>query len=77
MPLGWTIPRMNGIDCLRAIRAGSGIGPQAILCTTKNDSDRIIAAIDAGAGEFIMRPFNAGILVGRMNDAAMPTGGGT
>ena len=38
--------------------------------------DRIIAAIDSSAKEFIMRPFNAHILIGK-NDAAVPTGDGT
>ena len=73
--LDWNMPRMNGIDCLKAIRREFGIErPRVILCTTENEPDRIVAAIKAGAQEFIMKPFDADILIGKLNDAARPTG---
>ncbi len=75
--LDWNMPRMNGIDCLKAIRAEFGIDlPRVILCTTENEPDRITAAIDAGAQEFIMKPFDADILIGKINEVAVPSGGG-
>ncbi len=75
--LDWNMPRMNGIDCLKAIRREFGLDlPRVILCTTENEPDRIVAAIEAGAQEFIMKPFDADILIGKLNDAARPTGDG-
>ena len=76
--LDWNMPRMNGIDCLRAIRQEFGADlPRVILCTTENETDRIVAAVDAGAQEFIMKPFDADILIGRINDVAVASGNGT
>ena len=75
--LDWNMPRMDGMECLKAIRREFGIElPRVILCTTENEPDRIIAAIEAGAQEFIMKPFDAEILIGKINDVAVPAGGG-
>lgn len=69
--LDWNMPRMNGIECLRTVRRGcGGTRPGAILCTTENDPEHIVAAIEAGAQEFIMKPFDADILLGRIADVA-------
>ena len=76
--LDWNMPRMNGIDCLKAIRHEFGIDlPRVILCTTENEPDRIIAAMEAGAQEFIMKPFDADILIGKINDVAVAPGDDT
>ncbi len=67
--LDWNMPRMNGLECLRAIRREFGDSrPAVILCTTENDPDHIVAAIEAGAQEFIMKPFDADILLGKIAD---------
>jgi two-component system chemotaxis response regulator CheY len=72
--LDWNMPRMNGLDCLKAIRREFGDAlPRVILCTTENDPDFIVAAIEAGAQEFIMKPFDADILLGKLEQAALPS----
>ena len=71
--LDWNMPRMNGIDCLRAVRAEFGNDlPRVILCTTENDPEHIVAAIEAGAQEFIMKPFDADILLGKISEITAP-----
>lgn len=61
--LDWNMPVMNGIDFLRVLRTiPEGKKPIVILCTTENDSDHIKVALDAGADEYIMKPFDADIL---------------
>jgi two-component system chemotaxis response regulator CheY len=70
--LDWNMPRVNGIDCLKAIRREFGDTlPRVILCTTENDPEHIIAANEAGAQEFIMKPFDAEILLGKIADVAI------
>jgi len=65
--LDWNMPRMNGLDCLRAIRAEAMPGrPYVVLCTTENESAHILAAMEEGADEFIMKPFDAEILLGKL-----------
>jgi len=69
--LDWNMPRMNGIECLKAIRLEFGAElPRVILCTTENDPEHIVAAMEAGAQEFIMKPFDADILMGKIAEAS-------
>ena len=61
--LDWNMPVMNGLDFLRALRkVPGGDKPVVVFCTTENDMSRIQAAIEAGANEYIMKPFDRGIL---------------
>jgi two-component system, chemotaxis family, chemotaxis protein CheY len=57
--LDWNMPVMSGMDFLRAYRA-SVPQPDAkvIFCTTENGIGHIQAAIDAGADEYVMKPFD-------------------
>lgn len=61
--LDWNMPVMNGLEFLRALRElPGGDGPKVVFCTTENDIEHIQAAIEAGANEYIMKPFDSEIL---------------
>lgn len=61
--LDWNMPVMNGIDFLRELRKLSGGDkPVVVFCTTENDIEHIQEAIEAGANEYIMKPFDSEIL---------------
>jgi len=57
--LDWNMPVMSGIEFLRAL-AGENFAqrPKVIFCTTENGVAHIRAAIDAGADEYVMKPFD-------------------
>jgi two-component system chemotaxis response regulator CheY len=64
--LDWNMPVMNGIEFLRALRAEFGPDdPPVVFCTTENDMSSIAEAIEAGAQEYIMKPFDADIVLGK------------
>lgn len=64
--LDWNMPVMSGIEFLRALRSQFGPDkPPVLFCTTENDISFIEQAIDAGAQEFIMKPFDEDILMGK------------
>lgn len=64
--LDWNMPVMNGIEFLRALRQEFGPEkPPVVFCTTENDISFIEQAIESGAQEFIMKPFDAEILLGK------------
>ncbi len=64
--LDWNMPVMNGIEFLKALRAEFGpADPPVLFCTTENDMSFIEQAIEHGAQEFIMKPFDEDILVGK------------
>lgn len=61
--LDWHMPVMTGIEFLRALRGIAQITqPVVVFCTTESDMTRIKEAIEAGANEFIMKPFDADII---------------
>ena len=61
--LDWNMPEMSGIEYLRALRKMEGGDKiQVIFCTTENDFSHIQEALEAGANEYIMKPFDADIV---------------
>ncbi|MDE1466189.1 response regulator [Aurantiacibacter sp. D1-12] len=57
--LDWNMPVMNGIEFLKALRARpNGDAPKVVFCTTENDVDHIREAMNAGANEYVMKPFD-------------------
>lgn len=65
--LDWHMPEMDGLECIRHLRAlPEGKHPKVIFCTTENDFTRITQALEAGADEYVMKPFDEEILKGKM-----------
>lgn len=61
--LDWNMPVKSGIDFLRELRQRpDGDHPVVVFCTTENDLEHIREAIEAGADEYIMKPFDREIL---------------
>lgn len=65
--LDWNMPVMDGLSFLRALRAAFGPDkPPVVFCTTENDMEHISRAIENGAQEYIMKPFDEEILVSKL-----------
>lgn len=61
--LDWNMPNMNGLEFLKALRAEANGGePKVVFCTTENDMSYIQRALEAGANEYIMKPFDSDII---------------
>ena len=66
--LDWQMPVMDGLEFIRRLRAEPNGGlPKVIFCTVENEIERIREALDAGADEFIMKPFDGGIVAGKLD----------
>ncbi len=64
--LDWNMPVMDGYSFLKNLRATpEGQAPKVVFCTTENDLDHITRALDAGANEYIMKPFDRDILAAK------------
>ena len=70
--LDWNMPVMTGIDFLRALRAEFGPdNPEVIFCTTESELGRIMEALDNGAQEYVMKPFDEEILLGKLGQLGL------
>ncbi len=64
--LDWNMPVMTGLGLLKALRSEFGPDePIIIFCTTENEVAQISHALDCGAQEYMMKPFDEEILVGK------------
>ena len=61
------MPRLDGIETVRRMRADPEIPfTPVIMLTAQNDSRSVISALDAGADEYLTKPFDAGALLARV-----------
>jgi two-component system KDP operon response regulator KdpE len=58
------LPRMSGLDVIAAVRAWSSV-PILVLSARAGDPDKI-AALDAGADDYVTKPFSIGELMARV-----------
>ncbi len=70
--LDWNMPVMNGIDFLIALRDKyKGEMPTVLFCTTENDLTHIQRALEAGASEYIMKPFDRDIIESKFSQVGL------
>ncbi|HUO97475.1 MAG TPA: response regulator [Rhizomicrobium sp.] len=70
--LDWHMPQITGIEFLRSLRSETrGNHPVVVLCTTENDSARIGEALNAGADEFVVKPFDRDILRAKLAEVGL------
>lgn len=70
--LDWNMPVMSGMDFLRALReAKVSHRPKVVFCTTENGMAYIRAAIEAGADEYVMKPFDRETLASKLQIVGM------
>ncbi len=63
---------MNGIDFLRQLRREpGGLHPVVVFCTVENDPERIREALECGAREYIMKPFDSDIVQSKFAEAEL------
>ncbi len=66
------MPEMDGMEFLKVLRSlDGGDKPIVIFCTTENDMSFIQEAIANGANEFVMKPFDQGIIEGKLREVGL------
>ena len=65
--LDWNMPVMSGMEFLRALNESAvPTKPKVVFCTTENGMAHIRAAIEAGADEYVMKPFDRDTLESKL-----------
>lgn len=59
----WNMPVMNGYDLLTTVRADQSYGDMKIvMVTTETEARQMNDALDAGANEYVMKPFTKDVI---------------
>jgi two-component system chemotaxis response regulator CheY len=59
----WNMPEMNGYELLQAVRADPALADlPVVMITTETETSQVMKALEAGASEYVMKPFTAEIL---------------
>ncbi len=63
----WNMPVMNGLEMLKLLRAQGYGGIKVMIVTTEAENDYILRALNAGADEYLMKPFDDEALTEKLN----------
>lgn len=80
--LDWNMPEMNGFELLQRVRANPAFSTmQIVMVTTETEMSQVARALEAGANEYVMKPFTPDIIrekleiVGVLEPAPVPAEG--
>ncbi len=63
----WNMPVMNGLELVQAIRQQEALKElKIIMVSTETEMEQVVRAIEAGANEYIMKPFTKDIVFDKM-----------
>ncbi len=59
----WNMPVMNGYDFVKTVRADkSNDSMKIVMVTTEIETSQVCKALEAGANEYVMKPFTKDVL---------------
>jgi two-component system chemotaxis response regulator CheY len=59
----FNMPQMNGLELIKQIRSDSRYASVLLMMvTTETEIDQMVAALEAGANEYVMKPFTREII---------------
>ena len=70
--LDWNMPVMDGYEFLGNLRRmPGGDVPKVVFCTTETGIEHISRALDGGANEYIMKPFDKDIVTAKFQEVGL------
>ncbi|MGI9404904.1 MAG: response regulator [Hyphomicrobiaceae bacterium] len=70
--LDWQMPSMNGIDFLTALNElPDGDKPKVFYCTTEHDPANITRALNAGACDYMLKPYDYNLVEEKFRTAGL------
>ncbi|MBS7696556.1 MULTISPECIES: response regulator [unclassified Chelatococcus] len=70
--LDWNMPVMDGYEFLGHLRQMPGGSlPKVVFCTTESNVEHIARAMEAGADEYIMKPFDKEIVAAKFHEVGL------
>jgi DNA-binding response OmpR family regulator len=56
--LDWMMPGLDGVEICRRVRQAGGTPPYLIMLTARGSRTDVVAGLDAGADDYITKPFD-------------------
>ncbi|MCU0245306.1 MAG: response regulator [Bryobacter sp.] len=70
--LDWNMPEMNGLEFVQRVRAEAQYNAvKIVMVTTETQVDQMVAALEAGANEYVMKPFTKEVLEDKLRLAGV------
>lgn len=74
MLVDWNMPVMDGLEFVQAVRKDDAYAASTIIMVTTEDGiDRISIALEAGANEYVMKPFTTESLIEKLQLLGLAT----
>jgi two-component system chemotaxis response regulator CheY len=71
--IDWNMPEMNGFELLTAIRANPvWADMRCVMVTTETEMSQVVKALEAGADEYVMKPFTRDIMRDKLATIGLP-----
>lgn len=68
----WNMPEINGLELLKRLRQDPELASLAVvMVTTETELDQMVTALEAGANEYVMKPFTKEILLEKLELAGI------
>ena len=69
----WNMPEMSGIELVEAVRSDPAFSSlRIVMVTTETELSQVMRALDAGADEYLMKPFTRDDVVGKLELLGLP-----
>ena len=63
----WNMPEMNGLELVQSVRSRPELDAmKVVMVTTEAESQHLALALEAGANEYVMKPFTKDILLQKL-----------
>ncbi len=63
----WNMPEINGLDMVKRLRQDPALASLVVvMVTTETELNQMAAALEAGANEYVMKPFTKDILLEKL-----------
>ncbi len=62
----WNMPVIDGLEMLKQLRAEGFDGMKVMMVTTEAENNFILRALEAGADEYLMKPFDEQALTDKL-----------
>lgn len=65
--IDWNMPVMNGLELVEAVRREPAYqGMRLVMVTTESESTQVVRALEAGADEYLFKPFTPDAVVDKL-----------